>query len=593
MDAVAEIKMRLPIEQLVAQYCQLTKKGRNFVCLCPFHNDSKPSLLVSPDKGIAYCFACRSGGDIFSFYQKIEGCDFSQAIKELADKAGVRLPERPSAGAVKKDEKDRVRECLHAALRIYQSHLASVPAAQEYLRKRSVTPEQIASFEIGVAPDSFSATYEALLKQGFSRKEILAAGLGVQRELQEERIYDRFRNRLMFPIHDAQGHLVGFGGRTLGDDDAKYVNSSDGVLFHKSTLLYGLHMAKDGIRERGRALLVEGYFDVLACHRVGAMHAVATCGTALTEQHVKTLKRYAETVTLCLDADRAGQEAMERAFLLLSKEGFHVEAVPLPDKDPSDTLQSDPALLQRMLASPGIPYIDTVLERLRTEDLTSALARRNALRRLIPLINSLSSAVERGDYLAKAAVVFGTTQSALEEDLRSAKDPSTLRQNSGQAPLKAGSIPREGETVLDSNDLFSAGEIALGLFLCYPQLRHLLAELIEPEEGMDAALYAALRDMPPDTPFSIDALNLPPEHRERASVLALYCEQHDFHDWSEMMAAREVRKHCRRSNKETLHKKLEDMTRKLLEARRTGKVSEEVQLQNQYQQVLKLMKMAS
>src|SRR3989338_2898351 len=351
MDSVAEIKMRLPIEQLVAQYWQLTKKGRNFVCLCPFHSDSHPSFLVSPDKGIGYCFACRSGGDIFSFYQKIEGCDFPQAIRELAEKTGVKPETRPSAGAApKKDEKDRARECVQAAVRFYRDNLKQSPASQECLRRRSVPQEQIDKFEIGVAPDSFSATYEELLKQGFSRKEILAAGLGIQKELREERIYDRFRNRLMFPIHDAQGNLVGFGGRTLGDDDAKYINSSDGILFHKSGILYGMHLAKDAIREKGKALLVEGYFDVLACHRVGATHAVATCGTALTAEHVKLLKRYSETVTLCLDSDRAGQEAMERAFLLLSKEGVHVEAVLLPGKDQSETLASDPALLGHLLS---------------------------------------------------------------------------------------------------------------------------------------------------------------------------------------------------------------------------------------------------
>ena len=202
MDTVAEIKMRLPIEQLVAQYAQLTKKGRNFVCLCPFHNDSKPSLLVSPDKGIAYCFACRSGGDIFSFYQKIENVDFPQAIRELAEKTGVRVEERVGAAAPKKDEKERARECVNAALRFYRDQLKVTPAALEYLKKRAVSAEQIEQFQIGAAPDSFSATYEHLLKDGFSRKEILAAGLGIQRELQEERIYDRFRNRLMFPIFD-------------------------------------------------------------------------------------------------------------------------------------------------------------------------------------------------------------------------------------------------------------------------------------------------------------------------------------------------------------------------------------------------------
>lgn len=583
MDSVAEIKMRLPIEQLVGQYCQLSKKGRNFVCLCPFHNDSHPSFLVSPDKGIAYCFACRSGGDIFSFYQKIEGCDFPQAIRELAEKTGVKLQERPfmGAGAPKKDEKDRARECALAALRFYQVTLKNSPAALQYLQKRAVSIEQVLSFEIGVAPDSFSATYEQLLKQNFSRKEILAAGLGIQKELREERIYDRFRNRLMFPIHDVQGNLVGFGGRTLGDDDAKYINSSDGILFHKSGILYGMHTAKEAIREKGRALLVEGYFDVLACHRVGALHAVATCGTALTPEHVKLLKRYCETVTLCLDSDRAGQEAMERAFLLLASQGIHVEAIVLPEKDPADTFQSDPALLTRMLSEAAAPYIDTVLDQFRREDLTAAIPRRNAFKRLLTLLSALSSETERRDYLTKAASVFQTTETALEEDLARAD-----RAVPGPAAASTDTIA--------ANDLFGSLEIVLGLFLCYPQLRHLLPELIEPPEGgMAGALYAALKAVPPEQELRLENLALPDDIRERAAVLALYCEQHAFDDWSESMAVRELRKHCRRANRDLLHQKQQEITERLLDARKNGKTTEEVQLLNQYQQVVRLMKMAS
>ena len=579
MDSVAEIKMRLPIEQLVAQYCQLVKKGRSFVCLCPFHNDSHPSLLVSPDKGIAYCFACRSGGDIFSFYQKIENCDFPQALRELAEKAGVKIESQASAGSiVKKDEKDRARECLEAAQRLYREHLQTSSLAVQYLQKRGVPPEQIEQFGIGVAPDSFSTTYEHLLKQGFSRKEILAAGLGVQKELREERIYDRFRNRLMFPIHDAQGGLVGFGGRTLIDEDAKYINSSEGILFHKSSVLYGMHLAKDAIRETGAVILVEGYFDVLACHRVGAVNAVATCGTALTEAHAKLLKRYTERVILCLDQDRAGQDAMERAFLLLSAHAVHVDAVLLPAKDPADTVQADPALLRHLLASAS-PYLDQTLEQLRATDLQSPLPRRSALRRVLTLLNAFPSSVERRDYLVKAAGVFGTTEAAFQEDLDLARE--------APAPVVPVAPAARSDT-----DLFSPVEITLGLFFAYPQLRHLLPELIAPEEGMAAVLYEGLTSSTAGR-IAIESLPIPPEHRERAAVLQLYCEHHAFHDWSETMAAREIRKHCKRANRELLRRKQEQITRKLLDATQAGKLTEQAQLQVQYQQVLRLMKMAS
>ncbi|MBT4367705.1 DNA primase, partial [Candidatus Peregrinibacteria bacterium] len=220
MDPVEEIKSRLPIEELIGQYCQLQKKGRNFVCLCPFHNDTHPSFTVSPDKGIGYCFACNSGGDIFSFYQQVENVDFRQALKDLAEKAGVELPEVSKESVVKKDEKDRLRECLEATKDFYADSLKNNEVAKKYLEERGIPQEQIELFGIGVSPDSFSETYNHLLKKGFSKSEILKAGISVQKDLSEERMYDRFRNRLMFPIFDAQGKIVGFGGRTLGDDDA-------------------------------------------------------------------------------------------------------------------------------------------------------------------------------------------------------------------------------------------------------------------------------------------------------------------------------------------------------------------------------------
>lgn len=571
MDPVAEIKMRLPIEQLVAQYCQLIKKGRNFVCLCPFHNDSHPSFLVSPDKGIGYCFACRSGGDIFSFYQKIENVDFAQAIRELAEKAGVTLETRGPSTAPKKDEKDRARECLQAAVDFYRACLTQAPVAQEYLKKRGVPPEQVEQFGIGVAPDSFSDTYEHLLKQGFSRKEILAAGLGVQKELREERIYDRFRHRLMFPIADPQGNLVGFGGRTLGDDDAKYINSSEGILFHKSAVLYSFAEAKEAIRERGKAVLVEGYFDVLACHRAGVGNAVATCGTALTEAHVKLLKRYCGTVVLCMDSDSAGEQAMERAFLALSVQDMHVETVALSDKDPADAVQTDLALFQHQFGAP-VPYLDQVLERLRSSDLQSAHGRRQALQALLPLLQAVQSSVERRDYVAKAAKVFATTETAFEQDLARARRELLAPPRSSAAPSSSA----------DAQELFSATEITLGLLLLYPDLRHLLPELIEPGQGFAAALYASLTGEP-----------LVSEHQERAALLQLYCEHHGFHEWSESMALREIRHNCRAANRETLHVKQEEITRGLVEASRAGNVVEQAQLQLQYQQVIRLMKMAS
>ena len=254
MDSVAEIKARLPIEDLVRSYTQLTKKGKNYVGLCPFHNDTHPSFLVSPDKGICYCFPCQKGGDIFTFYQQIEHVDFPQALRDLAERVGVTLPDAPKGGPTK-DEKERLRDCLDAACAHFKKLLASSPA-KDYLDKRGVTPEEIATFELGVSPVGFTDTYDYLLKAGYSRKEIVLSGLAIQKDLSNENPYDRFRNRLMFPIHDGQGRIIGFGGRTLGNDDAKYLNGAESPLYRKSSVLYGLHHALEAMREAKRVIVV-------------------------------------------------------------------------------------------------------------------------------------------------------------------------------------------------------------------------------------------------------------------------------------------------------------------------------------------------
>jgi DNA primase len=582
MDPVIEIKARLPIEDLVRQYAQITKKGRNYVALCPFHHDKTPSLLISPDKGIAYCFPCQKGGDIFSFYQAVEGVDFRQALKDLAERTGVVLESAPTE-TIKKDERERMRDALEEANGFYRKQLKTSPSALAYLEGRGIPKDQIEKFELGLAPDSFTATYEHMLKAGFSRKKLTGAGLAVQKDLSDERMYDRFRHRLMFPIRDTQGRMIGFGGRTLGSDDAKYLNNSDGPLYHKSGVLYGIHEAKEAMREKKIAIIVEGYFDVLACHRCGAPNTVAACGTALTEEHAKLLKRSVDTVLLCLDSDRAGREAAERGFQILSKEGLQVQGIVLPQKDPADTAQESPELLTKLLQEGGMGYIDLVLAEMKQLDLTSPRARIDALRRLLPLLQALPSAVERTHYVTAAAGVLGTTETALEEDMAS------LRRQTIQSPAEV----RPATDAALNATLFSTIELTMGLFVLYPKHRGLLQEVIAPEEGMAAALYQAIKEAPAETDPGIESLPLGLEHRERVAIMLLYCEQQGFSQWNDSIAIREIRRNCANANRELIRRKQQEITRLLVDARRSGKAEEEQLLQTQYQQLLKLSKLAS
>ncbi len=576
MDHVAEIKARLPIEELVRQYTQLTKKGKNFVGLCPFHNDTRPSFLVSPDKGICYCFPCQKGGDIFSFYQLVEHVEFPQALRDLAEKAGVTLPEAPRGGP-SKDEKDRLRECLDAANAHFQALLGSSMPTQGYLEKRGVTRSEIKTFGLGLAPVGFTDTYDHLLKAGFSRNEIVLSGLAIQKDLQSERPYDRFRNRLMFPIRDGQGRVIGFGGRTLVDDDAKYLNGAESPLYRKSTVLFGLDLAMATMRETKRVIVVEGYFDVLACHRVGMTNVVATCGTALTEEHAKLLKRYVETVVLCLDSDAAGQAAAERSFPILSRQELIVEAVVLGQKDPADAALESPDMLKTLLADPK-PYLQLTVDALAVSDLSTPQARREALARLLPLLDALPSATERSLWVERAAAALSTTVTAMQEDLQSF---TSLAQSKQAHAVAAPSI---------TGDPYSPEEVALGLLLLYPGQRSLLAELIPPDDGFAAQIHTILQNAPEGV--SAEKLEMPADVQEHVRILLLYCEENGFADWNDSIAAREIRRNCQHANREALRHKLQDITKEMLAAKKGGKVAEEEMLRTQYQQILKLAKMA-
>ncbi len=575
MDPVVEIKARLPIEQLVSQYVQLKPKGRSFISLCPFHNDKHPSFLVSPDKGIAYCFACSSGGDIFSFYQKIENVDFPQAIRDLAEKTGVTLPDRGKAPVIEKDEKERLRSCIESAQAFFLASFQSSVPAQEYIAKRGVSQDLLTKFGIGYAPDSFSALYQHLLKDGFSRREIVAAGLGIQKDLSEERIYDRFRNRITFPICDAQGRIIAFGGRTIGDDDAKYINSSEGPLYRKASVLFGLHLAKEAIRAERRIVMVEGYFDVVACHKAGICNTVAVSGTALTEEHARILKRSADAVVLCLDADRAGQDAAERAFMLCSREGLIVYLVRLPAKDPDEVAQGDPAALRSMLSEHLTPYLDAVLHDMQTTALTTPELRRGAEQRALQLLVSLPTGTERDRYREQFGKIFG--DSFTRRLLLAESDPLHAHKPSAEHREE----PRGGAT-----SLFTPAEVTLGLFVLYPSARGLLGELIVCDDPFSAALHDAIRSAGTET------VTLPPEYAERLSVLLLYCEQHAFQDWSESLAVREIRKNCQRANRATILLKQREITEKLRQAQAEGRSIDAAQLETQFQQVLKLGRMA-
>lgn len=333
-EAVREIKERLDIVELVGDAVPLRKVGKNFRGLCPFHTEKTPSFYVSPERQTFHCYGCGRGGDIFSFVMEKEGLTFPEALETLAERAGVQLAKR-TAG------RRSLSDIMELALAFYRENLqgASGEPARRYLESRRLPVAAWSRFELGWAPPAWDGLWAFLRNRGVSRQEALSCGLIVEGQKGD---YDRFRGRVIFPIRDMAGKLTAFGGRVLSGEGAKYINSPEGPLFNKRSLLYLLPAAKGFIRERGEAIVVEGYMDALRLHLCGFQNAVATLGTSLTVEQAALLKRISDRVLICYDSDAAGQEATLRGMSLLQNEGLEVRVVELPrGKDPDELLASD------------------------------------------------------------------------------------------------------------------------------------------------------------------------------------------------------------------------------------------------------------
>ena len=343
-DTVQEVKSRLSIADVVAPYVKLLRAGASFKARCPFHSEKTPSFTVSPERGTYHCFGCNVGGDMFTFVQEMEGVDFKGALKILAEKAGVPLV---YSRGEKKDPSDRLYAALEDAARFYEknimqdkSDLSGGHPARVYLEKRGLTSETIESFRIGWADDEWRALATHLREKKYTDAEMEAAGLVKKTE---KGFYDRLRSRIIFPLFDSAGRVVGFSGRIFAlkgeppADTAKYINSPETALYHKSKLLYGYDRAKHHIRKLNFSILVEGQMDLVSVHQAGWKNAVAVSGTALTQEHISALMRMSENMVLALDADKAGVEAARRSATVALQMGVDVKVACLPSgSDPAD-----------------------------------------------------------------------------------------------------------------------------------------------------------------------------------------------------------------------------------------------------------------
>lgn len=416
MTAVDEVKQKTDILDVVSQYVKLTKAGKMFRGLCPFHSEKHGSFFVYPEQQTWHCFgACATGGDVFSFIMKKEGLDFSEALRLLARRAGVALPESPEAQA-KGKEKDRIYEINQLTAEYYHALLTKPGAAEkarEYAKRRGLSDKTIDDFELGFSPASWEALKGHLTSIGYKEDELLRAGVLVQGDNGES--HDRFRGKLMFPVRDERGRVTGFGARVLDDSLPKYINSPQTEVFDKSACLYGIHLAAPAVRKQDTAVIVEGYMDVLIAHQYGINYVVAAMGTALTEKQMALMKRYTKNVTFALDADSAGEEAMQKSAAMENVLGAEIRIMRMPvGKDPDDVIKENKEAWSKLEAE-ALPVLDYVFT-MSVAGLNLARAKDRTLivDKLGPVIAGMNDAVRRAGYLQKLAELVKVEARQLE-----------------------------------------------------------------------------------------------------------------------------------------------------------------------------------
>lgn len=424
-ETVREIRERSDIVEVISSYLPLKRSGANYQGLCPFHQEKSPSFNVNAPRQIFHCFGCGEGGNVFTFVMRMEGLTFPEAVKRLGEKAGITVEESPvtPADRQRRDQRELLLRINEAACIFYHRLLledAAGAPGRRYLRQRGYEADMVRAFRLGFAPDQWEALVGHLASQGFTREEMRAAGL-VREGSGGRGDRDLFHKRLLFPILDPEGRVLAFGGRVLDDGTPKYLNSPESPVYHKGRTLYGLYQGRDAIRHARAVLVVEGYFDLLALHRAGIANAVAACGTALTADHARLLKRYAEQAILVFDADKAGRQATFRAMDALLPEGMAVSVVGLAaGEDPDSFLGGQGTEAFQARLNEARPALELFLdEQLQLHgDSVEGLAR--AGEEVLTRIRRLPSDLERNLYLKKLAARTGLDETLLQSKGRGA-----------------------------------------------------------------------------------------------------------------------------------------------------------------------------
>ncbi|GED72804.1 DNA primase [Brevibacillus reuszeri] len=517
-EFVNQVRAAVDIVDVVGEYVQLRKSGRAFVGLCPFHSEKSPSFNVNAERQFFHCFGCGAGGDIFSFLMKLEQLSFPEALHKLADRAGIAVPQtQQEEDTPEKRAKQAMQEAHQLVSKLYHYVLTKTPygvEAMKYLANRGMSEQTLVEYQIGFAPDSWDFVTQFLKKRRFSQELMVEAGLLAKSEA--GKIFDRFRGRVMFPIQDSQGNVIGFGGRLLGGSQPKsqpkYLNSPESLLFNKSATLFNLHRARPYIRKRKQALLFEGYVDVISTWQAGFTQGIATLGTALTEQQARIIRRNVDSVVLCYDGDAAGQEATSKAIHVLQQAGLTVRVAPLPQgSDPDDYIRQHgaEAFSQQVLLQ-AMPVTAFRLKQLRSQYvIKDETDKTRLIAKAVEIINELDSPVERDLYQRQLAEEYSLTLGDLKwESKRVYNQQKSERQRDKVSPAWNNSI-NNGKVTL-AKSLPPAYHTAERMLLYYMMRDEEIALRVQTEcsahfqvdehDALAAYLYAYYAEGNPEDP---------------------------------------------------------------------------------------------
>jgi DNA primase len=528
-----QIKERIDVVEFISAHVPLRKTGRNFVGFCPFHSNTRtPAFYVFPDTQSYHCFGCKASGTVFDFLMQREGLEFREALEQLARRAGVQLRERTEQDEQQDRLRTRLLEINAAAAAFFHHLLVKSPrgeAARAYVAKRQIDAATTEAFQLGYGPADWGALLAYLTdRKGFEPEEIEAAGLIIKHETRG--YYDRFRDRLMFPIRSLKGEVIAFGGRALGDVQPKYMNSPQTPLFDKSRVLYGLDLARDSIRSSDATVIVEGYVDVIIAHQHGFRNIVAPLGTALTADHVGAVKKLARTVYLALDADAAGIKATLKGVQTLQEnldgrdvpvptpQGFirwereleaEIRIIALPDgKDPDEVIRANPDQWRALMAG-ARPVMDFYIDALTADlDLRGAKGKAEAVARLAPLVAQIANPVERAHHIQQIARLVNIEERIVRESI-------PTQQRIAKAPRPSPGPPSIG--IPSSEAPERQEDYLLGWLLRYPTARTAVEEKLR----RDLAAFPLVKEMIEGTPLELF------EKVENRAIWNAWCAQPD------------------------------------------------------------------